>query len=63
MRLPRPHQGRAADTKWAGGASADRWPQPPLCLTQAASNARRMSGPAFSRSAADEIRTSTSPVP
>ncbi len=32
--------------------------QPPFRLRQAASNARRISGPAFSRSAAEAIRTS-----
>lgn len=37
--------------------------QPPCLLGQAASNARLTSGPAFSRSAADETRTSRSPVP
>lgn len=37
--------------------------QSPFLLRQAASNARRISGPAFSRSAAEAIRTSKSPVP
>lgn len=37
--------------------------QPPLLLRQAASNAPRISGAAFSRSAAETTRTSRSPVP
>lgn len=36
---------------------------PPFLLRQAASNARRISDPAFSRSAAEAIRSSRSPVP
>lgn len=37
--------------------------QPPFAVVQAASNARWISGAARSRSAADLIRTSRSPVP